>query len=150
MADRHLILDVSVIVDMWLDPDVDTNPTAQLFKLAADTGTTLWVCASALPTLEFVTLQRLKALGVEPARARTAVRRLMAQLLDSVQVSTVFGFEQADAYRAARDFEDAQIAASARSLEGARMAIVTLDKSFDALGVCETLAPAAALAWLHT
>ena len=150
MADRHLILDVSVIVDMWLDPDVDTNPTAQLFKQAADTGTTLWVCASALPTLEFVTLQRLKALGAEPARARTAVRRLMAQLLDSVQVSTVFGFEQADAYRAARDFEDAQIAASARSLEGARMVIVTLDKSFDALGVCETLAPTAALAWLHT
>lgn len=150
MADQHLILDASAIIDMWLDPNVDTNPTAELFKRARETGTTLWVCASALSTLEFVTKRRLKDLGAAPDQACAAVGQFMSLLLRSVQITSAYGFEQADIYIKARDFEDAQIAASARCLQGARLAIVTLDNTFDTLDVCAALSPAAALDWLRS
>ncbi|WP_347402072.1 aminotransferase class I/II-fold pyridoxal phosphate-dependent enzyme [Ectothiorhodospira lacustris] len=149
MAEWHYILDVSVIIDMWLDPEIDTNTTTQLLDQAQEGHVTLWLCASSLPTLEYVTRRRLKTLGAQPEQARDIVRQLMAQLLKSVNISTVPGFEQHSLYLEARDVEDAQIAISARSLHGAQVAIVTLADTFDTLGECEAIAPKEALARLR-
>lgn len=150
MADRHYILDVSAILDMWLDADVDNNPTARLLEDAEGAGAKLWVGASALNTLDFVAVRRLKDLGAEPETARAAVQQLMQQLLERVAVLSLPGHEQAALYAEARDFEDAQIAAGARSLRGGRVAIVTLDATFDTLGECAAMQPREALARLQS
>lgn len=149
MAEQQYILDVSAIIDMWLDPDADTNPTAQRLGLAETDEVVLRVCASSLPTLEYVTRNRLKTLGAKSEQAREVVRSLMEQLLNHVSISSVSGFEQKDVYLEARDFEDAQIAAGARSLWGGSVAIVTLDATFDTLGECEAMQPSEALARLQ-
>jgi UDP-2-acetamido-2-deoxy-ribo-hexuluronate aminotransferase len=149
VADRHWILDVSAILDMWLDADVEHNPTARLLEEAAEAGSTLWIGASALNTLDFVAVRRLKELGVEPETARSTMQQLMQQLLERVAVLTLCGHEQAELYAGAQDFEDAQIAAGARSLRGGEVAIVTLDATFDTLGECEALQPSEALARLQ-
>ena len=149
MAEQQYILDISAIIDMWLDPDADTNPTAQLLGHAETGEVVLRVCACSLPTLEYVTRNRLKTLGAESEQAREVVRSLMEQLLNHVSISSVSGFEQKDVYLEAQDFEDAQIAATARSLPGATVAIVTLDATFDTLGECEAMQPSEALARLQ-
>ena len=149
MADRHYILDVSAILDMWLDADAHNNPTARLLEDAESAGAKLWVGASALNTLDFVAVRRLKDLGVEPETARATVQQLMRQLLDRVAVLSLLGHEQVALYAEAHDFEDAQIAAGARSLRGGSVAIVTLDATFDTLGECEALPPREALARLR-
>ena len=149
MADRHYILDVSAILAMWLDPDAHNNPTARLLEDAESAGAKLWVGASALNTLDFVAVRRLKDLGVEPETARATVQQLLQQLLERVAVLSLPGHEQAALYAEARDFEDAQIAAGARALRGGSVAIVTLDATFDTLGECEAMQPSEALAGLQ-
>ncbi|WP_018939126.1 MULTISPECIES: DegT/DnrJ/EryC1/StrS family aminotransferase [unclassified Thioalkalivibrio] len=149
MADRHYILDVSAILDMWLDADVDNNPTARLLEDAKGAGAKLWVGASALNTLDFVAVRRLKDLGAEPETARATVQQLMRQLLEWVAVLSLPGHEQAALYAGARDFEDAQLAAGARSLRGGSVAIITLEHTFDTLGECEVMQPSEALARLQ-
>lgn len=148
IARKHLVLDVSVILDVWLRPD-HTPATASLFDLSEQGMVQLWVSASSLSTIEYVAKQRIKAQGHEPTKALDVVKRLMADLLDRVHVLTNHGFEQTALYRQAGDFEDAQIAASARVLGGEDVAVVSLDKTFDALGECPVMSPQAALARLQ-
>lgn len=149
VADHHLILDVSAIVNLWLDPEPENNPVANCLDSVDSQAVTFWVVASALPTLEFVTSRRMKALGIAPETVALTVRKLIKQLLARVNVLTSYGFEQLSAYDRARDFEDAQIAVSARCLQGARVAVVTRDNNFDTLGEIDAVAPAEIQSWLE-
>ncbi len=149
-ADKHLVLDVSAIIDLWLNHAPVEHPLAELLDAAPAAGVQLWVAATQLATLEYVTRRRLKTLDVAPETACKTAYRLVQQLLSRVKVLSSFGYEQQALQKAARDLEDAQIAASARCLRGASVAIVTLDREFDTLGEWETLNPQAALEWLRS
>lgn len=148
MADQHLILDASAVINLWLDPEPENNPLAMLMEQTQENPAHLWLAASSLSTLEFVTIRRLKSLGVAPETAKSTVRKLLEQLLDRVGVLSCFGHEQEVIYANATDFEDAQIAASSRCLQGADVAIVTHDENFDTLGEVITLSPNEALQWI--
>ncbi len=140
-ADQHLILDVSAIVDIWLSPRPEENPLAALLESAPGCKAQLWIAATQLPTLEYVTSRRLKSLGVAPETALETTRNLIRQLLTRVNVLSNFGYEQQGLYEEAKDFEDGQIAASARCLQGGAVVIVTEDRAFDTLGEMERWSP---------
>ena len=72
----------------------------------------------------------------------------MADLLKRVTILSNRGYEQADLYAKSRDFEDAQISASARALSAGHVCIVCLDTAFDALGEFACRQPEQALEWL--
>lgn len=145
-ADKHLLLDVSVIVDLWLGersaPDVEA-----LFDAAENGLVKLWVAASSLPTLDYVARRAFKQAGMVPEGVAATVPALMEDLLQRAGVLTNFGFEQKGIYARAVDFEDAQIAAAARVLGEAEVRIVTSDATFDTLGEARCLSPAGAKAW---
>lgn len=146
-AVKHLVLDVSVIIDLWLRPE-RTQAIERLFDPAGDAGVYRWVSAASLPTLEFVAVRRLKEQGLDAEEARSLVRRLMTDLLSRVQVLSNRGYDQDDLYARARNFEGAQIAASARSLTAGQVCIVSSDANFDALGELPVRTPQQALEWL--
>lgn len=146
-AAKHLVLDVSVIIDLWLRPD-RAQAIEGLFAHPGDAGVCRWVSAASLPTLEFVAVRRLKEQGLDAKEARSLVRRLMTDLLSRVKVLSNRGYDQDDLYARARDFEDAQIAASARCLTAGQVCIVSSDANFDALGELPVRTPQQALEWL--
>ena len=148
-TDRHLVLDVSAVVDLWLSARPEDHPLATLLESAPARGVQLWIGATQLPTLEYVTTRRLKGLDVAPETARDTTRNLIRQLLTRVEVLSSFGHEQAALYDAAEDVEDAQIAASARCLQGADVAIVTEDGRFETLGEIDCISPREAVEWLE-
>lgn len=146
---KNLIFDVSVIVDYWLK-ERSSASTAQLLDGAQAAGAQLWLVSASLPTLAYVARTAFKRCGLPPeAVTQQVVPKLMQELLREVGVLTNHGFEQSDIYQQAHDFEDAQIAAAARSLAGQEVCVVTEDKRFDTLGEVRALPPALALAWLH-
>lgn len=146
---KNLILDVNVILDYWLQEQSAVS-TEQLFDHAQTTDTQLWVVASSLPTLAYVARSAFKRRGLAADLvAKQVVPQLMQTLLNDVRVLSNYGFEQTDVYLKAHDFEDAQIAAAARSLTGQEVCLVTEDKRFDTLGEIQALQPAMALAWLQ-
>lgn len=144
---KHLVLDVSVIIDLWLRPE-RAQAIEGLFDPAGDAGVCRWVSAASLPTLEFIAVRRFKEQGVDAERARTLVRRLMTDLLSRVKVLSNRGYDQDDLYARARDFEDAQIAASARCLTASQVCLVSSDANFDALDEILVRTPEQALEWL--
>lgn len=146
-AAKHLVLDVSVIIDLWLKPN-RAQAIEGLFAHPDDAGVCRWVSAASLPTLEFVAVRRLKEQGLDAEEARSLVRRLMTDLLSRVKVLSNWGYDQDDLYARARDFGDAQIAASARCLTAGQVCIVSSDANFDALGEIVVRAPERALEWL--
>jgi UDP-2-acetamido-2-deoxy-ribo-hexuluronate aminotransferase len=146
-AVKHLLLDVSVIVDLWLGAE-SAPDTAALFDAAEDGQAKLWVVASSLPTVDYVARRAFKRAGMDPDGVAQTVPALMSDLLQSAAVLSNFGFEQQDLYARAADFEDAQIAATARCLRDADVCVVTLDTDFDTLGEILSLSPAQALDWL--
>ncbi|TDT43451.1 UDP-2-acetamido-2-deoxy-ribo-hexuluronate aminotransferase [Halospina denitrificans] len=139
-AAEHYILDVSTLVDLWLEGE-SSEAIAQLFSAAQSGEAQLWIAASSLPTLDYVARALMKQAGIAPDRAKQHVQALMNDLLQRVGVLSTHGFEQSDVYTLARDFEDAQIAAAARSLPGRNPILVTLDKTFDALGELNVQTP---------
>ena len=143
-AAEHYILDVSTLVDLWLEGE-SSEATAQLFTASQSGETQLWIAASSLPTLDYVARARMKQAGIAAERAKQHVQALMNDLLQRVSVLSTHGFEQSDIYTQARDFEDAQIAAAARSLPGRNPILVTLDKTFDTLGELTTQTPTEAV-----
>ncbi len=145
---KNLIFDVNVILDYWLK-ERSAASTALLFG-EAPFGVQRWVVASSLPTLAYVAGIAFKRRGLPPdAVSQQVVPQLMTALLGVVHVLSNHGFEQAEVYSQAHDFEDAQIAAAARSLAGQDVCIVTEDKRFDTLNEVQALPPASALAWWH-
>ncbi|WP_286202765.1 aminotransferase class I/II-fold pyridoxal phosphate-dependent enzyme [Halospina sp. K52047b] len=138
---EHYILDVSTLVDLWLEGE-SSDAMAQLFTASQSGEAQLWIAASSLPTLDYVARARMKQAGIAAERAKQHVQALMNDLLQRVGVLSTHGFEQSDLYNQARDFEDAQIAAAARSLPGRNPILVTLDKAFDTLGEIKAQTPA--------
>ncbi|WP_338074164.1 aminotransferase class I/II-fold pyridoxal phosphate-dependent enzyme [Halochromatium glycolicum] len=145
---KHLILDVNSVVDLWLNTGSAAS-TEALFAAEQSGRAALWVAATSLATLDSVARQAFKRRGLKPEDAAAVVSRLMTLLLQRVSVLTAHGFEQAELYARARDFEDAQIAAAARSLGGQAACIVTEDRRFDAVDEVTCKTPAQALQWLQ-
>jgi UDP-2-acetamido-2-deoxy-ribo-hexuluronate aminotransferase len=143
-AAEHYILDVSTLVDLWVNGE-SSEATAQLFTAAQSDEAQLWVAASSLPTLDYVAKTRMKQAGIPADRAKQHVQALMHDLFQRASVLSTHGFEQSDVYSQARDFEDAQIAAAARSLPGRDPVLVTLDKAFDTLGELKAKTPSEAV-----
>ncbi|NBC46566.1 MAG: aminotransferase class I/II-fold pyridoxal phosphate-dependent enzyme [Gammaproteobacteria bacterium] len=143
-----MILDVNSVVDLWLNTGSAASSEA-LFAAAQSGRARLWVAATSLATLDSVARQAFKRRGLKPEDAAAVVSRLMTLLLQCVSVLTTHGFEQAELYARARDFEDAQIAAAARSLGGQAVCIVTEDRRFDAVDEVTCRTPAQALQWLQ-
>jgi hypothetical protein len=112
---KHLILDVSVIIDLWLGVG-SAEATESLMDQAAEGKTRLWISASSIPILDYVGRQALKKRGVPPKNVGGMVLRLMEDLFQVAGVLTNHGFEQKDIYLATHDVEDAQIAAAARNI----------------------------------
>ncbi len=148
IAVKHLILDVNVIIDLWLKEN-SANETEFIFLEAQAGRAQLWVSASSLATLNYVTRRTFKNRGLPPEVVAELIPKLIEHLLGTVNILTNHGFEQFKVYRLASDFEDAQIAVSARVLKGERVCVVTENKSFDALGEVSCKNPAEAMAWLH-
>lgn len=146
---KNLIFDVNVIVDYWLN-EQSAASTTELLESAKTNGAGIWVVASSLPTLAYVASTAFKRRGLPPeAVAQQVVPQLMQALLSEVRILSNHGFEQEAICQQAHDFEDAQIAAAARSLAGQDVCVVTEDKRFDTLGEVQALPPALALAWLN-
>jgi len=145
--EKHLILDASAIINFWMAPE-SASPFASLVQAAEESVVCLWIVAASIPTLESVTVRRLKERGVPGADARRMVKQLMANLFSRVEVLSCFGFEQKAIHSRATDFEDAQTAAAARSLVGQAVCLVTEDAAFDTLGEITRRTPAEAVAWL--
>ncbi|MBF0376523.1 MAG: DegT/DnrJ/EryC1/StrS family aminotransferase [Desulfamplus sp.] len=102
-----------------------------------------------LPTLDYVAKKLLKQRGVPSNKVKSLVAMLMNNLFSFASVLTNYGFEQKDIYESAHDFEDAQIAATARSLFGSEVCIVTEDVEFDTIKEVSALTPAEALLWIR-
>lgn len=148
MANKNIILDVSIIIDLWVREN-SAEITESLIDESVATGVKLWVAAPALATLDYVAKKVLKRKGVSTDKVKQLVAALMNNLLSFVSVLTSYGFDQKEIYEAAHDFEDAQIAATARSLSGSEVCIVTEDGTFDNLGKISARTPAEALVWIR-
>lgn len=147
-AVKHLILDVNVIVDLWLQEN-SVDETEAIFIGAQSGHVRLWISASALTTLAYVARRAFKTRGVPPQAVAELIPKLVEHLLLHVNVLTNHGFEQLEIYRLATDFEDAQIVAAICALAGENVCIVTEDEGFDALGEVPCKKPAEAVAWLY-
>jgi UDP-2-acetamido-2-deoxy-ribo-hexuluronate aminotransferase len=147
-SNSHLILDVSVIVNLWLGGE-SASQTEELMNEAIHKDVFLWIAASSISTLEFVAKQRFKQAGLEPVAVKQLVSNLMEDLFQAVGVLTNHGFEQKEVYEKANDFEDSQIAAAIRSLKGVPVCIVSEDSTFDSLGEVQVKTPMEALTWLY-
>ena len=146
---KHLIFDVNVIIDYWLNQRSAAS-TLQLLNPEPPANVKLWIAASQLHTLHYTARAVFKRQGVPADQVTVLVKSLVEALLNSVEVLSNAGFEQTAIYLQAHDFEAAQIAAAARSLSGQAVCVVTEDKRFDTLGEVTALPPAQALAWLQT
>lgn len=145
---KHLILDVSVIIDLWLGVG-SVAATEDIFDMATEGKTQLWVSASIIPKLVYVAGRALKNSGVPTDEASNMVARLIEDLFGVADVLSNYGFEQQGISSAARDIEDAQIAVAARNLKGVRVCVVSENVSFDALNEVPVKTPSEALTWLH-
>ncbi len=147
MADpKHLILDVNVIIDLWLEQN-SFLATRTLFKHCESNDLRLWVAAASLNTLDYVARYAFKRNGLSPEATAEIVPRLVHELVSTVGILTSHGYEQAKIYADSSDFEDAQIAASARSLSGQPVCVITEDKTFDTLDEIQKKRPKEAVEW---
>lgn len=149
ISEKHLVLDASVVIDFWLNEDPGRD-TLKFIETAQSSGTHLWIAATIISTLESVAISRLQLQGTPAEQAKKIVFNQVQKLLEQVQVLSNFGFEQKEIYAIAKDFEDAQIAASARCLKGGLVAIVSMDPDFDALNELPVFSPKLAMAWIET
>jgi UDP-2-acetamido-2-deoxy-ribo-hexuluronate aminotransferase len=147
VGNRHLILDVSVVVDLWLKQR-SYQKTRRLFILAEEGRVKLWMVASSIPMLDYVSRQALKRKRISLEETAKIVPELMRNLLGKVDLLSNYGYEQADIYRESTDYEDAQISASARSLAGELVCIVTENTDFDTIQERPAKLPEDVLAWL--
>jgi len=148
---KNLVFDVNVILDLWLErqPEDRLLLIAQLIESQKSGAAGCWIASPSLHVLEYLARQQFKKEGVEPARARQVVKRLLAHLLKNLRPLTCFGFQQDEALLAHSDLEDAQIIKAASVLHGP-VAIVTNEKRFDTTGTdLVQLSPPQADLWLQ-
>ncbi|MFZ1828696.1 MAG: PIN domain-containing protein [Candidatus Competibacteraceae bacterium] len=148
---KNLVFDVNVILDLWLErqPEDWLLLIAQLVESQKSGAAGCWIASPSLHVLEYLARQQFKKEGVEPARTRQVVKRLLAHLLKNLRPLTCFGFQQDEALLAHSDLEDAQIIKAASVLHGP-VAIVTNEKRFDTTGTdLVQLSPPQADLWLQ-
>lgn len=148
-VNKHIVLDLSVIINFWLGTD-SSKITDELLDTFKGQGVQVWIAASSIATLDYVARNRFKQAGVDPTVIDNLIHQLMENLFQTVEILSAHGFDQKAVYGNAEDFEDAQIAAAARCLSGADVCIVSEDKSFDALGEVPVYTPQQALDWLQS
>jgi UDP-2-acetamido-2-deoxy-ribo-hexuluronate aminotransferase len=145
---KHLILDVSTVVDYWVKGSFFTK-LVELFEARRTGKACIWISASSIATLCIFWRSHLKEQGIALTVATEGSKQILIKLLKDVDVLTNFGFEQKEALAQASNFENAQIAIASRSLAGQEVCIVTLDAQFDTLGQCLALNPSQASTWLN-
>lgn len=146
-SDKHIVLDVSVIINLWLGGK-SAEVIEEVLDVAKELDAQLWISAVSISTLDFVARKRFKESGIVPEDVGGLVAGLMNDLFQIVEILTNYGFEQKEAYQKAKDFEDAQIAVSTGSLKEGSFCIVTEDANFDAPDEAPVLNPKDALIWL--
>jgi UDP-2-acetamido-2-deoxy-ribo-hexuluronate aminotransferase len=124
---KNFLLDADVILADWRTSGDGTGFLAR----SRASGARLWVAAASL--------RDLWEQAPSPAS--------LEDLLSDVGVLSTHGYEQADIVRRAKDLRSAQVSASARSLAGQEVCVVTSEPDFDTLGELKALDPEAALAW---
>lgn len=147
-SDKHVVLDVSVIINLWLGGN-SAEVIEDVLDVAKRLDAQLWISAASISTLDFVARKRLKESGIVPEDVGGLVSGLMNDLFQTVEILTNYGFDQKEAYQKAKDFEDVQIAVSTRSLKVGSFCIVTEDGNFDAPDEVLVLSPKDALIWLQ-
>lgn len=145
---KNIILDVNVIIDLWIGNN-SAAITEKLIDESVAAGVKIWVAASMLPTLDYVAQRVFKQKGLFANKVKYLVNSLIQNLLSFTSVLTNYGFNQKDVYEAADDFEDAQIAAAARSLAGSQVCIVTENEQFNTLKEVPAFTPSKALLWIR-
>ncbi len=148
---KNLVFDVNVILDLWLErqPEDRLLLIAQLIESQKLGLARCWIASPSLHVLEYLAYRQFKKEGVEPARARQVVKRLLVHLLKNLRPLTCFGFQQDEALLAHSDLEDAQIVKAASVLHGP-VAMVTNEKRFDTTGTdLAQLSPPHAEVWLQ-
>ncbi len=76
MANRHLILDPQVVVDLWLHPN--NSPIQELIDHAQRGEARAWLVASSLPLLEQEAIRRTETMPADQAQG--AVRRFRGRV----------------------------------------------------------------------
>lgn len=145
---KHFLLDVNVIIDLWLK-EQSASTTLKLLEQSTNSSIHFWLTAASLSTLDYVARSAFKRRGLSSQAVAQVVPQLIQELLTEVKILSNHGFEQLEVYACGRDFEDAQMAAAARSLSGQAVCIVTEDKTFDTLGEIPAKSPEQALSWLQ-
>ncbi len=144
---KHLLLDVSTVLDLWLKRGkywlVDT-----LFEQAEKQDVRLWISASSIPMIEYIFTRELAKDGADREEAKNLSRKLFAFLFKHVNTLSNLGFEQNIAIEKAYNLEDAQTALSLNRLHGEKI-IVTDDADFDTLGLARICSISEALTWLE-
>lgn len=147
MGIKHLVLDVSVVIDLWLGKD-SAAITAFLMDRSAQNDVCFWIAASSLSVIDYVAKVRFKQNGIPSELVTSKVSELMSDLLLNCRVLSNFGVEQLALYKKAHDCEDAQIAAATRSLGKTDVCVISSDKHFDHLGEVKVRTPQEALEWV--
>ena len=144
---KHLLLDNNIVLDLWLQRG-EYELIDKLLERCGELNVKLWIASSSLGTVDYILVRELTKEGAEKKIAKEASKQLLLLLLEDVSVLNNFGFEQDVAVEQAHDLEDAQISLAAKSINGEKR-LVTRDKTFDTLGIIDTISPAEALEWIQ-
>lgn len=138
---KHLVFDPAVIRTAWDDP---TSTSAELIGQGSKLGGRYWINAASLAELaKAVERPDNRQRANDPGRPDPLIR-----LLDSFNILTDHGFEQADLCRHSSAICQAQLAAAAASLPAAQTCLVSDDPDFETLGKVSLKRPSQALQWL--
>lgn len=148
VAPKNLVLDVSAILELWFAGENEAQ-LRKLIKEANARGAILWVATTSLALLQKNAAERLSEVALSPSEASRKLLELITQLLGQVRILSNYGFDQVELLKTSRNFADAQIVASARSLAGASVRIVTTAPDFDSLEEIAAVSPTQALDWLQ-
>jgi len=144
---KHLVFDVNIILTLWFGWK-GCRTIEELVDEALNRSVTIWIPAASLPIIDYLARKTLKEKGLAQEQVNKTMERLMESLEKMASVCTNPGAIQFDAYSRSLDFEDAQTALAAYSIQGEKR-LVTFDKTFDTLDLIETFDPAQALEWIR-
>lgn len=126
---KHLVLDVNAVLDLWLNRQ-HADLIEELLTIDSNTCMT-WISASSIPALTYVAKRELKSDGATPEEAGAIVNKLLALLLDNVNILSNFSWHMADNHQQCSDIENAQIALAASELHNEAMIDTAAMKGFN-------------------
>jgi UDP-2-acetamido-2-deoxy-ribo-hexuluronate aminotransferase len=122
----------------------------EIMDFCAGIGAKLWAPGVILAPLEKEARLAMMDKGISRDQAVEHTAALMRDLLERVDILSLAGHEQREIFQFSKDYETAQISASARAISSGETAIVTTMENFDTLGEAQALRPAQALDWLKS